>query len=173
MFSIQQVFSKIGLGGNGLQVMLDFSEQQVKERQESLKDVEQKPVLSDDFLAKVLARHEENPDSFSMADVLDACATNIIAGSDTTAISLTAIVWFLMKYPQSLLRVRNLLNLEFGHETDHLAAEGRGGFQDRGRGKICALVVQRYASDAVSSSCDQGSNEIALPHRAINGSHCP
>ncbi|KAL4774989.1 cytochrome P450 [Aspergillus nidulans var. acristatus] len=106
MFSIQQVASKVGFGGNGLQVMLDFSEQQVKKRQESLKDVERKPVPSDDFLAKVLARHAEDPDSFSMADVLDACATNIIAGSDTTAISITAIVWFLMKYPQASLRLR-------------------------------------------------------------------
>jgi cytochrome P450 len=114
MFSIQQVASKVGFGGNGLQVMLDFSEQQVKKRQESLKDVERKPVPSDDFLAKVLARHAEDPDSFSMADVLDACATNIIAGSDTTAISITAIVWFLMKYPQASLRVWNLMNLGIG-----------------------------------------------------------
>jgi cytochrome P450 len=105
LFSIQQFFSKFGLSGNGLQAMLVFSEDQIKERQESLKDVEQKPVPSDDFLAKVLARHEESPESFNMADVLDACATNIIAGSDTTAISLTAIVWYLMKYPQALSRV--------------------------------------------------------------------
>lgn len=85
--------------------MIDFSGVQVKKRQELLEDVERKPVPSDDFVAKILAKHEESPESFSMADVLDSCAMNLIAGSDTTAISLTAIVWFLMKNHQSLSRV--------------------------------------------------------------------
>jgi cytochrome P450 len=105
MFSIQQFFSNFGLGGNGLQAMIDFSEVQVKKRQVLLKDIDRKPAPSDDFLAKILARHEESPESFSMAEVLDSCAMNLIAGSDTTAISLTAIVWFLMKNPQALCQV--------------------------------------------------------------------
>lgn len=118
LFRIQQFFSKFALRGNGFQAMIEFSEEQVKERQESLKRVEKKPVPSDDFLAKVLARHEQSPESFTMADVLDACALNIIAGSDTTAISLTAIVWFLIKNPQTLNRLRE--------EVDAKIAEREG-----------------------------------------------
>jgi hypothetical protein len=80
LFSIQQFLSKFGFNSNGLQAMIDFAGVQVKKRQELLEDVEQKPVPSDDFVAKILAKHEESPESFSMADVLDSCATMCVPG---------------------------------------------------------------------------------------------
>ncbi|KAI3575820.1 cytochrome P450 oxidoreductase [Fusarium oxysporum f. sp. albedinis] len=118
MFNIQQFFSNFGLGGNGLQAMIDFSEVQVKKRQVLLKDIDRKPAPSDDFLAKILARHEESPESFSMDEVLDSCAMNLIAGSDTTAISLTAIVWFLIKNPQTLCQLREEIDAKMGEQEE-------------------------------------------------------
>lgn len=44
----------------------------------------------------------EKPDDFGPGDVLSMAATNVFAGSDTTAISMRAIVHYLLKSPQSL-----------------------------------------------------------------------
>ncbi|CEI38406.1 unnamed protein product [Fusarium venenatum] len=118
MFSIQQFFSNFGLGGNGLNAMINFSEVQVKKRQVLLEDIDRKPAPSDDFLAKILARREESPESFSMDEVLDSCAMNLIAGSDTTAISLTAIFWFLIRNPQALCQLREEIDAKMGEQEE-------------------------------------------------------
>jgi cytochrome P450 len=104
-FAIQQFLAKFGRSGNGQDTLLKFASEQIKARQEAVKGVQQKAIPSDDFLAKVLEKHEANPEFFTMADVLQACSMNIGAGSDTTGISLTAIMWFLIKNPHTLFKV--------------------------------------------------------------------
>lgn len=51
-----------------------------------------------DMLGKLMAVHKEKPE-FTEDDMTGMAAANIAAGSDTTAISLRAILWYLLKNP--------------------------------------------------------------------------
>lgn len=61
-----------------------------------------------DFLAKCLELNKEGKlDQFTMNNVL---GQNVGAGSDTTGISMTAVIYFLMKHPRCLQKLRDELN---------------------------------------------------------------
>ena len=55
------------------------------------------PSCGDDFLARVLKMHEEDPVKFNMTNVFLTCMANIAAGNSITSISLSAILWYLLK----------------------------------------------------------------------------
>lgn len=57
------------------------------------------------FLTKLLTMHSENPAKMTREDVFTACSSNIGAGSDTTSISLTSVIYNLMKSPSSYQKV--------------------------------------------------------------------
>lgn len=59
-----------------------------------------------DFLTKFFSRHTRDPDTFSTYHIAAGCAQNMVAGSDTTAISLSAIVYYLLKTPSCLQKLR-------------------------------------------------------------------
>jgi len=69
----------------------------------------------DTFLKKVLDREAQG--SFKMPNIMDACSSNIGAGSDTTAITLSSALYYLYTNPDKLAKVRE--------EIDSQAAEGR------------------------------------------------
>jgi len=54
-----------------------------------------------DILSKLLATHAENPETFDHNAVTSMATSNIFAGSDTTAISTRAIIYYLLKNPES------------------------------------------------------------------------
>jgi len=60
---------------------------------------------SDSFLAKLL--HLEAEDKVGMPHILDSCGSNIGAGSDTTAISLSAALYYLYRNPDKLAKLRD------------------------------------------------------------------
>lgn len=62
--------------------------------------------LEDDFLSKALALHQAAPDRFSLDDVISTCTTNVGAGSDTTGISLSSILYYLVRNPHTLRKLR-------------------------------------------------------------------
>jgi cytochrome P450 len=53
----------------------------------------------DDILDKLFAVQKEKPDEMTDANVLSMVTSNIFAGSDTTAISTRAIIYYLLKNP--------------------------------------------------------------------------
>ncbi|KAF4979876.1 hypothetical protein FDECE_17984 [Fusarium decemcellulare] len=61
--------------------------------------------MGQDFLSKALGLHQANPDKFPEAAIHTLCLTNFGAGSDTTSISLCAIIFFLTTHPESLFKV--------------------------------------------------------------------
>jgi cytochrome P450 len=60
-----------------------------------------------DFLSKFLQKHSENPSVFTPYHVLSGCVSNMVAGSDTTSISLSAILYHVLRNPDVLKRLRD------------------------------------------------------------------
>lgn len=59
-----------------------------------------------DFVTKFLNIQDKDPEKMTKMDIFNICQTNIAAGSDTTAISLSAIFYYLMKNPQSYKKLQ-------------------------------------------------------------------
>lgn len=53
-----------------------------------------------DILDKLFAVQKEKPDEMTDVNVLSMAASNIFAGSDTTAISIRAVIYYLLKNPK-------------------------------------------------------------------------
>jgi len=68
----------------------------------------------DTFLKKVLDMESEG--RLKLPNILDACGSNIGAGSDTTAVSLSSVLFYLFSNPDKLEKLRQ--------EIDTKAAEG-------------------------------------------------
>ncbi|KAK8216419.1 cytochrome P450 [Phyllosticta capitalensis] len=53
-----------------------------------------------DMLSKLFAVHKEKPLQFDYSDLVSMASSNIFAGSDTTAISTRAIIYYVLKNPE-------------------------------------------------------------------------
>lgn len=82
---------------------LKFSQDNIAERKARFKQGGSGPS---DFLTKFLESHAENPEKFTDYNVFMGCFSNIVAGSDTTSITLTAIMHNLCTNPQVLEKLR-------------------------------------------------------------------
>jgi cytochrome P450 len=92
-------------GGYG--TLLSFAMKQIEARRKLLKD----PTTTDhdgpqDFMVRFLNVHQATPDKMSMDDIFAISITNIAAGSDTTAVTLTALFYHLLKHPSSYQRLQ-------------------------------------------------------------------
>ncbi|KAH7376903.1 cytochrome P450 [Plectosphaerella cucumerina] len=74
-----------------------------------------KAEKGDTFLTKLLDM--EASGAIANPNMLDACSSNITAGSDTTAISLSSCLYYLFTNPDKLEKLR--------HEIETMAADGR------------------------------------------------
>jgi cytochrome P450 len=103
-------------GGHGF--VYNYTLRQIEERQKMLKDP--KNVGREgppDVMTKILLAHEENPERVTRMDLITMCQSNIGAGSDTTAITLSSIMYNLIKHPYTYRRLQD--------EIDLAAKEGR------------------------------------------------
>ncbi|KAF4539441.1 Cytochrome p450 pisatin [Lasiodiplodia theobromae] len=85
------------LGANGFQQVAKFATEQVQSYK--------KNVEGETFLGKALRIHQEQPQKLSETDILSICMMNVFAGSDTSSISLTSIMWCLLKNQHALAKV--------------------------------------------------------------------
>lgn len=88
-------------GATGAQAMVKiirFVRQEMKQYESD------KPIGDDFFLARALRLHKEKPDYFTEVEVYNTAAANVNAGSDTTSISLTAVLWNLLKHPEAFAK---------------------------------------------------------------------
>lgn len=59
-----------------------------------------------DFMTKLMARHHKDPAKYTELYAWLGCLQNIAAGSDTTGATLTATLYYLLKYPQTMKKLR-------------------------------------------------------------------
>ncbi|KAL1838911.1 hypothetical protein VTJ49DRAFT_2075 [Mycothermus thermophilus] len=95
-------------GGGGASPVLPTSEK---------KKPNHPTVKSPDLLSKFLAAREARPEFMTDTLVQTMAVSMAFAGSETTAISLSAVFYFLLKTPHALARLRE--------EIDQAAREGR------------------------------------------------
>jgi cytochrome P450 len=98
--------------------LLKFSQDALIAREKALKDphdlAREGPP---DFMSKFLNAHSADPEKLTKDDIFAISASNIGAGSDTTAITLSAIFYYLLKNPSTYHRLQS--------EIDSAAKEGR------------------------------------------------
>lgn len=70
-----------------------------------------------DFLTKFFKKNADSPQAFTMYHLTTGCVSNMVAGSDTTGLSLSAILYYLLKYPHTFQTLR--------HEVDERRQQGR------------------------------------------------
>jgi cytochrome P450 len=103
-------------GGYGY--VFNYTLRQIESRRQTLKDPRNAGREGPpDIMTKALLAHEDNPQKMTKNDLITICQSNIGAGSDTTAITLSSVFYHLMKYPQSYYRLQS--------EIDTAAKEGR------------------------------------------------
>jgi cytochrome P450 len=103
-------------GGHGY--VFNYILKQIEDRQRSLKEPRNSGRDGPpDIMMKILMAHEADSDKVSRIDLITMCQSNIGAGSDTTAITLSGIFYNLMKHPPTWHRLQ--------HEIDTAWKEGK------------------------------------------------
>ncbi|VUC25700.1 unnamed protein product [Clonostachys rosea] len=112
LFRRQMKSSKLA----GLAHIRKFAESQLEHKynQTSTKG-ESDSSMPIDMITKFLRIHDQDPSKINKDEILSVGMMNVGAGSDTTSISLSSVLFNLIKYPQTLERLR----LEIKeHESD-------------------------------------------------------
>jgi cytochrome P450 len=105
-----------GSRGKGRQYIINFTQEAMAAHQaepkaqgpvadDKLKGEEQRETV--DFLTKFLNKHSDNPKVFTAYHVLSGCVSNMVAGSDTTSISLSAIIYYALRDATVLKKLRD------------------------------------------------------------------
>ncbi|KAI0010209.1 cytochrome P450 [Xylariaceae sp. FL0662B] len=99
--------------GKARTYVLNFTKKCIAEHQSKTRTEDAKPETPDndkqpmDFLSKFYARHSANPEIFTMYHILVGCSSNMVAGSDTTAISISATLYYMLKHPRVFRKLRD------------------------------------------------------------------
>ncbi|KAI8675977.1 hypothetical protein NCS57_00500600 [Fusarium keratoplasticum] len=118
------VRNRIGKRGTGRQYIVEFTKQCLADHQSNPKAIVTDDLDSAsehhstmDFLSKFIAKNTADNSSFTQYHVLAGCVANMVAGSDTTAISLSAILYHLLRNPDKLRILREEIDGFFSKKT--------------------------------------------------------
>lgn len=95
-----------------------FARRRISDRENSEKPVAEAAantkngVHCRDFLSRFLEAHHKDPEFIDNDRVLALTVANMVAGSDTTAITLRAIFYYLMRNPADLDKLQNELEVQ-------------------------------------------------------------
>ncbi|KXS97489.1 hypothetical protein AC578_9065 [Pseudocercospora eumusae] len=107
IFYIMQFGSKLGLiDGNAQAAVGRYALARLEERKRS----RSKPGIVNDQLDKFLAYQDEHAESFTDFNIVDVLCGNLVAGSDTTAITICALIYHVHKNPRILAKLRQELD---------------------------------------------------------------
>lgn len=107
-----------GTGAQGRLYLMDFVQKQIDARKTERKsrDLEKGRAsarqrdagsdLPEDFLEKTMNANEADPEKVTPYHIFMMSISNVIAGSDTTAVSLSAIIYHLLHNPQTMRKLR-------------------------------------------------------------------
>ncbi|KAK8061739.1 hypothetical protein PG994_008105 [Apiospora phragmitis] len=127
-----------GNGAAGRTYLMGFVGQRIADRNEEranlTKMATKKPTSADrgaprDIPDKLMDTHDENPEKVTPHHIFMMGTSNIVADSDTTAISLSSILWHLITTPETMAKLRKEVysqlrlqdRITFKTETNHVA----------------------------------------------------
>lgn len=144
---VAPIRNRLGNRGTGRQYIVEFTKQCMAEHQSKPKAIalnysDNMPQGAGnlDFLSKFLAKNTAENSTFTHYHILAGCVSNMVAGSDTTAISLSAVLYHLLRSPDKLAKLRNEIDQSFSEQT--IPSNGIG-FQDSlGRPYLQAVIKE-------------------------------
>ena len=101
IFRLAQMLAPSG-EPQGLAYITEFGKQLIADRAQQGK----RPNPGRDFISLMYDMHLKDPSTFSIDDILFHSVPNIGAGSDTTAITLSAVLYHLCRNPNVLEKLR-------------------------------------------------------------------
>ncbi|KAK8115255.1 cytochrome P450 oxidoreductase [Apiospora kogelbergensis] len=110
-------------GGNNTAYLLRYTQELMEREMSSPKPVMESQTQdadapsSETFLSKFLAKHYSAPETFTKYHILTGCMVNMFGGSDTTGVSLAAILYHLLKNPGTLTKLREEIE-DFAHRGE-------------------------------------------------------
>jgi cytochrome P450 len=100
-----------GKTGVGRAYVMKFTQERISDHQRD--ETKAIPVdgaeehrATTDFLTKFFSKNAQDPKAFTMYHLAMGCVSNMVAGSDTTAITLSAILYYLLKNPRTFNALR-------------------------------------------------------------------
>lgn len=105
------IYIKASSGAKALAYLTNFVQQQATDRQAQHQDLEKISSKPDnapqDMLDKLLLANVKDPQKVTPYHVGMVIMGNVIAGSDTTALTLASILFHLIRYPHTLQKLRD------------------------------------------------------------------
>lgn len=107
------VMAWLGVGGAaGRNHLMKFVTERIRQKKAERGQYAEKSVSLDenapqDFLEKLMIQNEDDPQKVTSYHLFMMGLSNIIAGADTTAISLSAVLYYLIRYPRTMHRLRD------------------------------------------------------------------
>lgn len=115
-----------GKKGSGRAYIIKFTGERINEHRTNAKavgidhvdkDLQADGSETESFLSKFMSKHTRDPEAFTREHTVTGCVSNMVAGSDTTAISLSAVLHHLLSNPDCLKKLQA--------EVDLFSAEGK------------------------------------------------
>lgn len=108
-----------GSGAGGKAYISKFVQEKIRMHEQKTRDVGTTDGAgkTQDFVEKLMQARDKDPEKVTDYHLFTMGQSNVTAGSDTTAISLSSIMWHLLHYPDVLRRLRK--------EVDDFTAQGR------------------------------------------------